>query len=178
MRSHNKAGSNIGFLNDVRRLNVGITRARYSLIVIGNVELLRQHFCFAALIEYARSNSCLFDESKIRQFLKNLPKPSTKNVVPPKNSKLKLPSSVFVPPKKPVVPLKRESKDVKEKEGELKKQKSGDLEEGEVRLFIPPRGDDIDMEIKRHSSSAVVPAASSKKRRTIQLLPGDPRRKN
>ncbi|KDN52050.1 hypothetical protein K437DRAFT_232872 [Tilletiaria anomala UBC 951] len=41
----------IGFLNDIRRVNVAITRARSSLFILGNTELLRQNDTWAALIE-------------------------------------------------------------------------------------------------------------------------------
>lgn len=34
--------SNIGFLGDERRLNVALTRAKYGLIIIGDVQCLRE----------------------------------------------------------------------------------------------------------------------------------------
>lgn len=42
----------IGFLRDLRRMNVAITRARMKLIVLGNAETLSRHPFYAALLEH------------------------------------------------------------------------------------------------------------------------------
>lgn len=47
-------GGEIGFLGDLRRMNVAITRARMKLIVIGNSETLSKHKFYNALYEYFR----------------------------------------------------------------------------------------------------------------------------
>ncbi len=44
------AEGNIGFLRDLRRMNVAITRARMKLIIIGNSETLQRHPFYRALI--------------------------------------------------------------------------------------------------------------------------------
>ena len=46
------AEGNIGFLRDLRRMNVAITRARMKLIVIGNSETLTKHHFYNALFEH------------------------------------------------------------------------------------------------------------------------------
>jgi predicted DNA helicase len=56
VRSHE--GSSIGFLDDVRRLNVAITRARFALVVLGDAQLLSKHPTFASLIGYAQRTGC------------------------------------------------------------------------------------------------------------------------
>ena len=44
---------NIGFLSDIRRMNVAMTRARKKLIVIGDSATLSRHPFYAGFIEYA-----------------------------------------------------------------------------------------------------------------------------
>ncbi len=50
----NKEGE-IGFLNDLRRLNVAITRARRKLICIGNAKTLTHHPTYKKFIEYIKA---------------------------------------------------------------------------------------------------------------------------
>lgn len=45
----------IGFLNDIRRMNVALTRAREKLVVIGDSATLANHTFYKAFIEYAES---------------------------------------------------------------------------------------------------------------------------
>lgn len=50
---------NIGFLRDLRRLNVAITRAKRKLIIIGNVNTLKTNPTYERLIEFAIKNNVL-----------------------------------------------------------------------------------------------------------------------
>jgi senataxin len=49
---------NIGFLQDIRRMNVGLTRAKSSLWVLGNSESLMRGEFWAKLIENAKARKC------------------------------------------------------------------------------------------------------------------------
>lgn len=53
VRSNNQG--QIGFLNDLRRMNVAITRARMKLIIIGNADTLSHHPFYKKLYEYVQS---------------------------------------------------------------------------------------------------------------------------
>lgn len=52
---------NIGFLNDLRRMNVAITRARMKLIILGDASTLTRHPFYKALHEYIRGNGNIIE---------------------------------------------------------------------------------------------------------------------
>jgi hypothetical protein len=58
VRSNPKKG--IGFVADFRRMNVGITRARASMLVVGSAAALKRDKHWAALIKHARATDCVF----------------------------------------------------------------------------------------------------------------------
>jgi len=59
VRSNQK--KSIGFLGDIRRLNVSITRAKYGLIIIGNVETLMHSPIWNQLLLYFKDNMLLME---------------------------------------------------------------------------------------------------------------------
>lgn len=50
-----KQGTTIGFVADEQRINVGLTRARCSLIIVGNAATLQRNLKWRALISHART---------------------------------------------------------------------------------------------------------------------------
>jgi len=62
-----------GFLKNERRLNVALTRAKHSLIIVGDVRCLKRDAMWKSLIENADERKCLFDvpEWRTSGFLKN-----------------------------------------------------------------------------------------------------------
>ncbi|NPA39096.1 MAG: IGHMBP2 family helicase [Thermodesulfobacteria bacterium] len=58
VRSNEKG--ELGFLKDLRRLNVAITRARRKLIAIGNSETLSNHPVYQDFIEYIKKNGVYY----------------------------------------------------------------------------------------------------------------------
>ena len=61
VRSNEKTG--IGFLNDPRRLNVAMTRARSGLVILGNPKVLSRQRLFHALLNHFRDEGCLVEVS-------------------------------------------------------------------------------------------------------------------
>lgn len=48
-------GGDIGFLRDLRRMNVAITRARMKLIILGSAATMTRHPFYKQLYEYVES---------------------------------------------------------------------------------------------------------------------------
>ncbi|BAT74038.1 hypothetical protein LR48_Vigan464s000400 [Vigna angularis] len=54
----------IGFLEDIRRMNVGITRAKSAVLVVGSASTLRRSEQWNKLVESAEKRDCLFKVSQ------------------------------------------------------------------------------------------------------------------
>ena len=51
---------NIGFLRDLRRLNVALTRARRKLVFIGDSDTISKHETYESLVSYIKENGLLY----------------------------------------------------------------------------------------------------------------------
>jgi len=59
VRSNEHQG--IGFLNDPRRLNVALTRARYGVVILGNPKVLSKQALWNSLLSHYKENECLVE---------------------------------------------------------------------------------------------------------------------
>nr|POE68213.1 regulator of nonsense transcripts 1 like [Quercus suber]POE68216.1 regulator of nonsense transcripts 1 like [Quercus suber] len=51
----------IGFLNDPRKLNVALTRARYGIVILGNPEVLSKQPLWNSLLTHYKEHECLVE---------------------------------------------------------------------------------------------------------------------
>jgi regulator of nonsense transcripts 1 len=65
VRSNEASG--IGFLNDPRRLNVALTRAKYGLIILGNAKVLAQHDLWNNLLNEYKIQGSVVEGPSIHQ---------------------------------------------------------------------------------------------------------------
>ena len=65
----NNDKDSIGFLEDVRRFNVAITRAKVKLIVVGNKKTLCTNKMYASWIAHIQKNGLYIDESELNSYL-------------------------------------------------------------------------------------------------------------
>ncbi|CAG5115158.1 unnamed protein product [Candidula unifasciata] len=75
VRSNEHQG--IGFLNDPRRLNVALTRARYGVIIVGNPKILSRQSLWCHLLTFYRDQKCLVEGplSSLKECFVNISKP-------------------------------------------------------------------------------------------------------
>ncbi|XP_050949163.1 probable helicase senataxin isoform X2 [Labeo rohita] len=99
VRASNENGS-IGFVGNRQRMNVTITRAKFSLFILGHLRTLREQSDWGALIEDARSREAIIQtmqkdfESDVRKILKPEREPLTRSLSYPPVEK---PSTVTSP---------------------------------------------------------------------------------
>lgn len=75
VRSNEHQG--IGFLNDPRRLNVALTRARYGIVILGNPKVLSKQPLWNSLLTHYKEHECLVEGplSNLKQSMVQFQKP-------------------------------------------------------------------------------------------------------
>lgn len=75
VRSNENQG--IGFLNDPRRLNVAMTRARYGIIIVGNPKVLAKQPVWNHLLHFYKENHVLTEGAlnNLKESMMQFPKP-------------------------------------------------------------------------------------------------------
>lgn len=68
--SNNNNGNNIGigFLNDFRRMNVGLSRAKVGCFVVGNYETLKNNSYWKKLMDYCKEKKSFFNVEKSKEY--------------------------------------------------------------------------------------------------------------
>ena len=64
---YNKNHTGIGFLNDFRRMNVALSRAKYACYVIGNSNTLKNNSYWKKLIDYCQLNDTFYKINSINE---------------------------------------------------------------------------------------------------------------
>ena len=73
-KSNNKESIGIGFLNDFRRMNVGLSRAKVGCFVVGNFETLKNNSYWEKLMNYCKDRKSFFSVEKSNELeaIKNI----------------------------------------------------------------------------------------------------------
>lgn len=82
VRSNDHQG--IGFLNDPRRLNVALTRARFGLVIVGNCRVLAQDPLWNALLTHFKAQHCIAEGplNNLKESTMTLPRPRVRAAPP------------------------------------------------------------------------------------------------
>jgi hypothetical protein len=123
-------GNGIGFVSDVRRMNVAITRAKHLLWIVGDMDVLTQNEAWKALIENARERKRVrFDlKTQLRKWSNT--SPTTATTSEPKKASTATSTAASVPP-----PAAAASVGVGEKGEEEEKEEGEASEEEEGECF-------------------------------------------
>ncbi|CAG9462982.1 unnamed protein product [Pedinophyceae sp. YPF-701] len=82
VRSNERKSKAIGFVNEPRRLNVALTRARYGLVVIGNPTSLSKSAVWSGFLTHMSEQGCLVDGPLSRGRLRESLMPFTRRTTP------------------------------------------------------------------------------------------------
>ena len=66
--SNDKSNIGIGFLNDFRRMNVGLSRAKTGCYIVGHYETLKNNNYWKKLMNYCKDKNSFFKVDKNKEY--------------------------------------------------------------------------------------------------------------
>ena len=70
LKINNGEGESIGFLNDYRRMNVALSRAKLGCFIVGNSQKFKMDYYWKKLLEFCKDKKCFYKIDSINEYNK------------------------------------------------------------------------------------------------------------